>query len=134
MTDQAKATLQISNWEESPYQDWDGGAKLVRAVVSGTFSGDLEGDGSAQILMAYHDAQTSSFVGLQLVDGSLAGKSGRFVMQITGTFEGGTAQVEWTVMPGSATGELVGLRGTGGYVAGPGDFPNITVSLDYELS
>jgi hypothetical protein len=133
MAEQAKGTLTISKWDEAPYQEWDAGAKLVRAQVSGRFSGDFEGDGSSQILMAFSDAQTSSFTGLQLVDGALGGRSGRFVLQLSGTFQDGTAQVDWSVVPGSGTGELAGLRGTGGYAAGPGDYPNITVTLEYEI-
>ena len=133
MSEQAKATLTIAKWDEAPYQQWDGDAKLVQAHVTGTFSGDFEGDGSSEILMAYSTQQTASFVGLQVVEGGLAGRTGRFVLQMTGTFEAGTATVVWTVVPGSATGELAGLSGTGGYVAGPGDFPNIPVTLEFEL-
>jgi hypothetical protein len=130
----AKATLTIANWDEAPYQEWDNGAKLDRAKVTGAFSGDIEGDGSSEMLMAYSSAQSASFTGLQVVDGKLGGRTGRFVLQMTGTFEAGTAKVSWSVVPGSATGDLVGLSGSGGYVAGPGDFPTIPVNLDYSLA
>jgi hypothetical protein len=133
MTEQAKGTLTIANWDEAPYLQWDDSAKLDQAHVTGVFSGDFEGAGSSEILMAYTGPQTASFVGLQVVDGKLGGRSGRFVLQLTGTYEGGTADVSWSVVPGSGTGELAGLHGEGGYTAGPGDFPNITVTLDYEL-
>ncbi|GAA0949810.1 DUF3224 domain-containing protein [Virgisporangium aurantiacum] len=133
MAEQAKATLTIGSWNEGPYQEWDSGAKLVKASVTGTFAGDIEGDGSSEMLMAYRSASSASFTGLQLVDGSVGGRSGRFVIELSGTFEAGTATVAWTVVPGSGTGELAGITGTGGYTAGPGDFPTITVGLDYDL-
>ena len=133
MAHQAKATMQIAKWDEAPYRKWDGGTKLVKATVTGTFSGDFEGEGLAELLMAYTGEQSASFTGLQLVDGGLAGRAGRFVLQLTGGFEAGTATVSWTVVPGSATGELSGLSGSGGYVAGPGDFPTISVTLDHEI-
>jgi hypothetical protein len=134
MAEQAKGTLTIAKWDEAPYQQWDESAKLDQAHVTGTFSGDFEGDGSSEILMAYTGPQTASFVGLQVVDGKLAGRAGRFVLQMNGSYEGGTAEVTWTVVPGSGTAELTGLRGQGGYTAGPGDFPNIPVTLEFELS
>ena len=84
--------------------------------------------------MSYSTAQLASFVGLQVVDGKLAGRSGRFVLQLNGSFHDGTAEVTWTVVTGSGTGELAGLSGTGGYVAGPGDFPNIPITLEFDVA
>jgi hypothetical protein len=133
MTHQAKGTLHIIDWDEKPYVEWPDGAKLVKADVPATFSGDIEGEGGSQFLMAYTDERTSTFTGLQRVEGSLGGRTGRFVLQITGGYQEGVAQVNWSVIPGSGTDQLKGLRGQGGYTAGPGDYPNIPVSLEYEL-
>jgi hypothetical protein len=133
MSEQAKGTLTISNWDEAPYQQWDAETKLVQAHITGSFSGDFEGAGSSEILMDYTSPQTASFVGLQLVDGKLGGRAGRFVLQMNGSYEGGTATVSWSVVPGSGTGELAGLAGHGGYTAGPADYPDVTVTLEYEL-
>ena len=72
-----------------------------------------------------------SFVGLQKVNGAVAGRKGSFVLQAQGTFEGGTAKAEWFVVPGSGTGELAGLKGRGGYTSGSGGSAELT--LDYEL-
>jgi hypothetical protein len=51
------------------------------------------------------------------VVGTISGRSGTFVLQTSGTFSGGVTRAEWFVVPGSATGQLAGLSGTGGYTA-----------------
>ena len=43
--------------------------QLMKASVTGTFAGDIEGDGSSEMLMAYRSESSASFTGLQLVDG-----------------------------------------------------------------
>ena len=35
------------------------------------------------------------------------------MLEHSGTFEGGVAEASWSVVPGSGTGELRGLRGEG---------------------
>jgi hypothetical protein len=61
----------------------------------------------------------------------MGGKSGTFVLQRTGIFEGGLAKESYSVIPGSATGELLGLIGDGSSAVGHGmEHP---FSLDYEL-
>ena len=64
--------------------------------------------------MMYRGAMDpATFVGLERVVGQLAGKTGSFVLQRTGVFEGGQAKESYSVVAGSATGELSGLRGEG---------------------
>ncbi len=133
MAEQAKATLTIGSWDEGPYREWDSGAKLVKASVTGTFAGDIEGDGSSEMLMAYRSASSASFTGLQLVDGSVGGRSGRFVIQLSGTFEAGTATVAWTVVPGSGTDGLAGVTGSVESVSTSADYPHMPLVLRYGL-
>ena len=63
--------------------------------------------------------------------GSLAGRTGSFVLRADGTFSGGQALTNWQVVDGSATGQLRGLRGTGTAVTTSGSGGEFT--LDYEL-
>jgi hypothetical protein len=115
MATQGKATFQVTGWEEKPYVDKKGSAKLTQAHVTNTFSGDIEGEGAAEYLMAYPSDDSATFVGLQRVDGSVKGRKGTFVLQASGTFAKGLAKAEWSVVPDSGTGELEGLTGKGGY-------------------
>jgi hypothetical protein len=125
----ATGTFSITSWDEQPYQEREGGAKLTRASVTQAFSGDLAGEGSVQWLMSYAPDGTAAFVGMQLVSGTLGGRTGSFVIQDTGAFEGGVARGQWTVVGGSGAGDLAGITGRGGFEAGQ----DATYSLDYEL-
>jgi len=65
------------------------------------------------------------------VVGRLDGRTGSFVLQRSGVFEDGQAKESYTVVAGSATGELQGLRGEGTSAVGHGlEHP---FTLDYEL-
>ena len=47
---------------------------------------------------------SATYVGYERVTGTLGGRSGSFVLQGVGTWEGGVAKTTWTVVPGSGTG------------------------------
>lgn len=115
MTTHAQGYYDITHWEESPYEESAGQTKLAHAKVDQTFHGDVEGEGSIQYLMAYLEDGTAAYTGLLRITGRLDGRSGSFVVQQTGVFAGGEEGVHetWQIIPGSATGELAGLRGTG---------------------
>jgi hypothetical protein len=131
MTTHATATFTIKNWDEKPYHEIEGGGKLTRATVTQSFAGDIEGEGVVEYLMAYRAEGTASFVGLQRIEGRLGGRSGSFVLQLSGTYENGAAQATWSVVRGTATGDLQGLMGDGGFHAEHG--PAGAATLDYDF-
>ena len=116
-TMQATGEIATTSWEEEVYGAVDGAPKLSLDRIRHTFSGDIEGEGTARFLNAYRGEAAATFAGFERVDGRLDGRAGTFVLHITGTYENGVATMEWSVVPGSGTGELAGLRGEGGYVA-----------------
>jgi hypothetical protein len=126
MNTHAKSEFKIQSWDEQPF-----GNRLTRASVEQEFSGEIEGDGSVEWLMCYREDKTADFVGLQQVSGQIGERSGSVVLQTVGTFDGTEARGEWSVVPGSGTDELRGLRGTGGFTAPPGSVA--TATLDYEF-
>jgi len=125
------ARFAIKSWDEKAYSEVQGLPKLTRATVSKTFSGDIEGDSQVEYLMMYRSDGSASFVGLERVVGRLNGKSGSFVLQRIGTFEGGQAKESYSVVSGSGTGELRTLRGEGTSSVGHGSEHPFT--LTYEL-
>jgi hypothetical protein len=128
----ANARFAIKTWDEKPHSEAEGLPKLTRASVSKTFSGDLEGEGRVEYLMVYRNDGSAAFVGLERITGRLAGKTGSFVLQRTGVFEGGQAKESYSVVAGSATGELEGLTGEGSSAVGHGmEHP---FALSYELA
>jgi hypothetical protein len=54
------------------------------------------------------------------------------VLRLDGGFEGGAARTTWTVVEGSGTGDLAGLRGEGGYVAKQGE-PEVAWELRWSM-
>jgi uncharacterized protein DUF3224 len=126
----ANARFAIKTWDEKPWAEAEGLPKLTRASVAKSFTGDLEGEGHVEYLMVYRSDGAATFVGFERVTGRLGGRTGSFVLQRTGVFEGGMAKESYSVVPGSATGELQGLRGEGSSAVGHGlEHP---FSLEYE--
>jgi Protein of unknown function (DUF3224) len=132
MTTRATCTFKIQAWDEEPYDELDGGRRLTRASVEQAFAGDVEGEGAVEWLMCYRPDRTADFVGLQRIVGRIDGRSGSFVLvQTEGTFDGKVARGRLSVVPGSGTGELEGLRGAGEFSAPHGGEPSL--SLDYDI-
>lgn len=131
MKSTAKARFAIKSWDEKPFSEGQGLPKLTQASVAKTLTGDIEGEGHVEYLMMYRADGSATFVGLERVVGKIGGRSGSFVLQRTGTFENGQAKESYSVIPGSATGELAGLEGDGHTAVGHGmEHP---FELEYEF-
>lgn len=122
----------IASWDEETYQELEGDAKLTRAVVTQTFSGDLSGTGDVQWLMCHSQDGTARFVGLQRVEGSIEGRSGSFIAESVGDFDGARVTGSWSVLAGSGTGELAGLRGSGSFEAPLGSKASFQLEYSFE--
>jgi hypothetical protein len=134
MSTHATGTFEGKSWDEKPYNEIEGLPKLTRVSSTNTFHGDVEADGMLEYLIAYRDENSGSFTGLERVIGRIDGRSGSFVLQHSGSFEGRTAKGDWFVVPGSGTGELRGLRGEGGYVwDGREGEQQVPFTLDYDF-
>jgi hypothetical protein len=132
MKQTANARFTIKSWDEKPYSEGQDLPKLTRASVTKIFTGDIEGEGQVQYLMMYRSDGSAVFVGLERVVGRVGGKTGTFVLQRTGVFEGGQAKESYSVIDGSATGQLRGLKGDGGSAVSHGSEYSFT--LNYELA
>ena len=132
MKHNANARFAIKTWDEKPYSEGPDTPKLTRASVTKTFTGDIEGEGQVEYLMMYRNDGSATFVGLERIVGRIGGKTGSFVLQRIGVFENGEAKESYSVVPGSATGELQGLRGEGSSAVGHGlEHP---FSMSYDLA
>ena len=132
MTARAEGTFTVTSWDEDTYQELDGKKKLTRATVGYRLSGGIDGDATWTALMFYREDGTAEYTGLQRFTGQIAGRSGTCVMIADGGYDGGEARSSWRIIPGSGTGDLAGLAGSGISVAAAGQ-PAGTYSLDYEL-
>jgi hypothetical protein len=132
MSTHAQGKFEVQSWDENPYVELEGGAKLTRASVGQGFTGDLEGEGSVEWLMCYREDKTADFVGLQRFVGSLGSRSGSFVMTTQGSFDGTEAKGSLTVVARSGTEELSGITGTGAFAAPLGSTASVELDYDFE--
>ena len=125
----ANATISVQKYEPVIYEQPTEGHALSRIHVEETFSGDIAGDGVVEFLQAARSDGSASFVGIERITGAISGREGSFLLQDAGTVDGSVVSGEWFVIPGSGTGQLGGLRGTGGFRANLGE--SAEVHLDY---
>ncbi|MBV8933245.1 MAG: DUF3224 domain-containing protein [Kutzneria sp.] len=109
----AEGSFIVTHWTSEPYQTTPDGATLSRFSCTDTIQGDVRGDGSAEAQMFNRLDGGTSYAGMILITGQLAGRSGSFIVQTVGTSVGTASSSTWTVVPGSGTGELRDLRGDG---------------------
>ncbi|HWC37533.1 MAG TPA: DUF3224 domain-containing protein [Acidimicrobiales bacterium] len=126
-----EGVFEVTSWNEEPVGGLEGTAKVTAAGIGQRFSGGIEADTKWDMVMTYRDDGTADFVGYQRLDGRIGDKSGTFVLQGIGEFDGTEARTRLQVVPGCSTGDLSGLRGTGLAVAPRGSTG--TYSLDYDL-
>jgi Protein of unknown function (DUF3224) len=122
----------VDTYEPALYDEPADGPALQRIHVSGTFSGDIEGDGVAECLQVSLAQDSASFVGIERVSGRVGNRSRTFVLQDKGTLARATVSGTWFVVPGSGTRELEGLRGEGCVVAQLGEGAEITLDCGFE--
>lgn len=126
-----KTSFTTKAWDEKSYTEVDGDHKLTRTHAVFVYEGEIEGEGTVDYLMAYCPNGLGNFVGLERIVGRLAGRSGSFVIQHTGTFDPQSVNTHLHIVPGSGTGDLQGLTGAGDVVlAGHGPYP---ITFEYEF-
>ena len=86
---------------------------LARAAIDKQYHGDLEAASRGQMLSALTGTKGSAgYVALEIVNGTLGGRTGTFVLQHSGTMDRGQPRLSVTVVPDSGTDELRGLSGS----------------------
>jgi hypothetical protein len=125
----ASAPFTNDRYDEEAYAD-AGGVELSRVHISRTFTGDLEGESAAELMIAKSEGG-GGYIGHDRISGNLAGKTGGFVFQHTGIMGPEGITNTGTIVPGSGTGELEGINGEGTMLAD--EDGNHTFALTYEL-
>jgi hypothetical protein len=144
-TQHASVNVTGKSWEEKQLAGPDPAHSVAQASFTTTYAGDIVGESTCGLLICYSPASggtpigdptdpqslTGPYVGYEHVTATIAGRTGSFVLAASGDHTGGVARTDVTVVPGSATGELAGLRGAGHYAA---DAMEYTLELDYDFS
>lgn len=83
-----------------------------RMLINKAYVGDLEASGSGQMLSKHVDGGAAVYSAIEEVSGTLAGKEGAFTLFHVGTISAeGTANLSISIVEGSGTGQLKGIRG-----------------------
>lgn len=125
----ASAPFTNHRYEEEAYAEADG-VELSRVHISRTFTGDLEGESSAELMISKSEGG-GGYVGHDRISGTLGGKTGTFVFQHTGIMGPEGITNTGTILPGTGTGELEGIAGEGTMLAD--EAGNHTLTLTYEV-
>jgi hypothetical protein len=124
----AHAKITVQNSEAKAY-DETVSPTLMEIHLHETFTGDIDGESPVRALQVQREDKSGCLVSMQRFRGKLAGRQGSFVLQGQEIVENGKIKATWSVVPGSGTDGLHGLRGEGGF---EGDFgKGSTGWLDY---
>lgn len=134
----ATVTIEARTWNEERIAETDASHAVASAVFTTEWSGDIVGTSTCGLLISYvagdpakPETLVGPYVGYEHVTGTLDGRAGSFVLAAHGSHDGSVARTDVQVVPGSATGELAGLRGTGSYSAGAMTYV-LTLTYDVE--
>lgn len=96
-----------------PLVDTEADKTLARMSMVKTFQGPLEATSRGEMLSAMTATKGSAgYVAIERVIGTLAGRTGSFVLLHSGLMDHGAPTLAVTVVPDSGTGALTGLSGT----------------------
>lgn len=85
---------------------------IARYALDKVYHGDLEATGTGEMLASMGTVKGSgTYVAMEIVSGTLAGRKGTFALAHTGTMQGGQQSLSINVVPDSGTGELAGISG-----------------------
>ncbi len=111
MTTRASGPFDVKMTPQAPEANV-GDPVIGRMGIEKQFHGDLEATSRGQMLASRSDvAGSAGYVAIERVTGTLAGRTGSFVLQHYGIMTRGEAELILTVIPDSGTGELTDLSG-----------------------
>jgi hypothetical protein len=129
----AIANFDITKWEPVASDEPDSGPELSRIEITKALSGEnLEGESEGEGLFCgmSDPKEGAGYVVSERFTGRIAAQHGTFVMQHGGLMGPGRApKMFGSVVPGSGTGELIGLSGT--IEIGRDEDGKHTLTLDY---
>ena len=112
MATTAKGSFEVK-LAAQPVGPEEGGPAIGRVNLDKRYSGDLAATGRGQMISAMGTVEGSAgYIALEVVEGTLDGRTGTFVLQHFGLMDRGAPELRIVVVPDSGTGELTGLTGT----------------------
>ncbi|SDJ82964.1 Protein of unknown function [Actinopolyspora mzabensis] len=109
-THELEAPFEITEWNETVYEEPVEGPKLTRITIRKRYHGTIEGSGVVEVLTA-QGAAGAGYVASERVAGTIDGRQGTFVIQHGGLAEGAHQNSYGNIVPTSGTGELTNISG-----------------------
>jgi hypothetical protein len=110
-------TFTMKNWDEKIVSGNPGGPRVAYAHASMAYEGVIEGESVCDLLLYYagegHESGSTTSPSLERVEGRVGGRAGTFVVRHEYTFDAQGIASTFGVVPGSGTGALAGLTGSG---------------------
>jgi hypothetical protein len=131
MTTNASCTFSVTSWKEESYSEL-GDTKLTTSAVSYAYAGDISGESVLTYVMHYERKDCGTCYAFERFTGAVQGKTGSFVVEHRGTFDGVGVKGLLTIVPGSGTGDLTGIRGCA-VLDIAGHHPSYPLTLAYDL-
>jgi hypothetical protein len=88
----ARGRIEVASHERIVYQERPDGPDLVELNITERFVGDIDGVGSVRFLQAARKDGSASLCGIELVEGTLGGRAGTFLLQDEATREASTVR------------------------------------------
>ncbi|WP_158885436.1 DUF3224 domain-containing protein [Amycolatopsis anabasis] len=124
------------SWDEKIVSGEEGTPRFAYAHATMRYSGVIEGESVSDSLLYYagegYDGGGTTSPGLERITGSVAGRKGSFVIRHEVGFDPRGIEGTWTVVPGSGTGELRGLTGSGG-ISGAAGAEAMSYTFEYSF-
>jgi hypothetical protein len=132
-----KGICTVAKWEEKITRDLNGEMKISKADVEYKITGQINGNAVVNYIMFYshydklnvHNS-SAEYVGIITFSGIIADKTGSFVLQDKGKFNGGMVNSEVSILKNSGTMELQGISGNGVYKV---DQSGFAMDIDCDL-
>ncbi|HEY7010548.1 MAG TPA: DUF3224 domain-containing protein [Jatrophihabitantaceae bacterium] len=130
-------TISAKSWDEERAAEIEGPHAIAQARFTTEWSGEIAGTSTCWLLISYVDGDPGDphslvgpYTGFELVDATVDGHRGTFVLAASGDHRDGVARTDVRVVRGSGTRQLAGITGSGHYVA---DAMEYKLELDYQL-
>jgi hypothetical protein len=105
-------TFTLDSWIQDDVDVRDS-TTIATAHVTKTFSGDLVGTSTADLLLAVADPGSRAYCGFERVSGTVCARTGSFVLRHAAEGDSTGGWLTWQVLPGSGSGDLAGVTGEG---------------------
>jgi hypothetical protein len=93
---------------------------IARYVLDKQFLGDLEATSKGEMLSTGGAKGTGGYVAIEIVTGTLNGRTGTFALQHIGSMIDNAFTLDVNVVPGSGTGQVAGITGKMKIIIAPG--------------